>query len=375
MTLVAERLEALVIARAHTAAGKLALGELVAPLARFAPAELMVAAWRDRLAAVVAALRARGVIDDAHQVRDAGELARRIGATGGGGAARSWPELSDRVLPGIALGIAAGEAKLRARLDSRDAWAAAIVGRALGLWRDGPPPSLPAVCDALVWRELGLPGKPKRCPPELRALFVQRRLGSEAGPPERLVRVLAAREVDAPRPELRALRDALVRGWLAGRTPGSPALADAVAPADAGPRTPADAASPGPVHAAPPAPAHARSPEERGDAAEGRPEGREDAPVAFAEAVLRAAEAVVDGWFGDRKVFVSAVWDQLRRDPRWAGLGLAGFKAELVAAHRASALTLARADLVAAMDPALVAASEIAVDGASFHFVVKERAP
>jgi len=26
------------------------------------------------------------------------------------------------------------------------------------------------------------------------------------------------------------------------------------------------------------------------------------------------------------------------------------------------------------MDPALVAASEIAVDGASFHFVVKERA-
>ena len=67
--------------------------------------------------------------------------------------------------------------------------------------------------------------------------------------------------------------------------------------------------------------------------------------------------------------------DQLRRDPRWARLGLAGFKADLVAAHRAGELALARADLVAAMDPALVAASEIAVDGASFHFVVKERAP
>jgi hypothetical protein len=100
-----------------------------------------------------------------------------------------------------------------------------------------------------------------------------------------------------------------------------------------------------------------------------------DAPVPFAAAVLRAADAVVDGWFGDRKVFVSAVWDQLRRDPRWAERGLAGFKADLVAAHRAGELTLARADLVAAMDPALVAASEIAVDGASFHFVVKERAP
>jgi hypothetical protein len=336
MTLVAERLEALVIARAHTAPGRLALGDLVAPLARFAPAELTAAAWRDRLAEVVAALRAQGVIDADHRVGDPGELARRIGAAdGAGGAARSWAELSDRVLPALALGIAAGDAKLRARLDGRDAWAAAIVGRALGLWRDGSPPSLPAVCDALVWRELGLPGKPKRCPPELRALFVQRRLGSEAGPPERLVRVLAAREVDAPRPELRALRDALVRGWLAGRAPGSPVRPDAAPVAAA-------------VHA--------------------------DAPAAFAEAVLRAADAVVDGWFGDRKVFVSAVWDQLRRDPQWAGLGLAGFKADLVAAHRAGQLTLARADLVAAMDPALVAASEIAVDGASFHFLVKERA-
>jgi len=356
MTLVAERLEALVLARAHTAAGALALGDLVAPLARFAPAELTAAAWRDRLAEVVAALRAHGAIDGGHRASDAGELARRIGAHGAaGGAARSWPELSDRVLPGLALGIAAGDAKARARLDSRDAWAAAIVGRALGLWRDGPPPSLPAVCDALVWRELGLPGKPKRCPPELRALFVQRRLGSEAGPPERLVRVLAAREVDAPRPELRALRDALVRGWLAGKTPGAPGP-DAAAPA-------------APVHAgsdaaAPAAPVRAGSPDERADA-----------PESFAAAVLRAADAVVDGWFGDRKVFVSAVWDQLRRDPRWAGLGLAGFKADLVAAHRAGELALARADLVAAMDPALVAASEIAVDGASFHFVVKERAP
>ena len=328
MTLVAERLEALVVARAHTATAKLALGDLVKPLTRFAPAELTAGAWRDRLAEVVVALRAQGVLDADHRVRDPDELARRIGEVGG--AVRSWPELSDRVLPGLALGIAAGEAKLRARLDGRDAWAAAIVGRALGVWRDGPPPSLAAMCDALVWRELGLPGKPKRCPPELRALFVQRRLGSEAGPPERLVRVLAAREVDAPRPELRALRDALVRGWLAGRVPGEPAPA---APPPAAPAT------------------------------------------SFAEDALRAARAVTEGWFGDRKVFVSAVWDQLRRDPRWSGLAPADFKARLLAAHRAGELALARADLVAAMDPALVAASEIAADGARFHFLVVEPRP
>ena len=38
-------------------------------------------------------------------------------------------------------------------------------------------------------------------------------------------------------------------------------------------------------------------------------------------------------------------------------------------------LSLARADLVAAMDPALVEASEIAVDGASFHFIVHDLPP
>jgi hypothetical protein len=95
-------------------------------------------------------------------------------------------------------------------------------------------------------------------------------------------------------------------------------------------------------------------------------------PAAFAADVLRAAGAATAGWFGDRKIFVYAVWDQLRSDPRWSALTLPAFKAQLLAAHRAGELTLARADLVAAMDPALVAASEIAADGASFHFLVKE---
>jgi hypothetical protein len=332
MTLVASRLEALVVARAGTSGRPLSLGELVKPLARFAPAELTQAAWQDRLGDIVQRLCAQGVLDPEQRLREPEELARRIGRH----AARTWPELADRVLPGLALGIAGDDGKRGARLAGRDAWAAAIVGRALGLWRDGPPPSLAAVCDALAWRELGLPGKPKRCPPEIRAVFVQRQLGSDPGPPERLVRVLAAREVGAPRPELRALRDALVRGWLAGRTIGAPGPAQSEASAAPG--------APGPF----------------------------PAPPSFANEVLRAAGAVHDGRFGDRKVFVSALWHELRNDPRWSALTLDELKARLVAAHRAGELTLARADLVAAMDPELVAASEITADGASFHFLVKE---
>jgi hypothetical protein len=365
MTPGTERLEALVIARVHANAAKLALGELVKPLARFAPAELTAAAWRDRLAQVVDGLRARGVLDADHRLIDAGELARRIGDAG----ARSWAELSDRVLPALALGIAADDAKLRARLDGRDAWAAAIVGRALGLWLDGPPPSLAGLCDALIWREHELPGKPKRCPPELRAVYVQRQLGSEAGLPERGVRLLAAREVGAPRPELRALRDALVRGWLAGRVLGPAARPDAVRTAVRA----ASAAAPGDGHGPGPASEPRAQPQPSRDATPAiAAAGAADrgGSAAFADGVERAARATAEGWFGDRKVFVSAVWDQLRRDPGWAPLALDDFKARLVAAHRAGLLELARADLVAAMDPALVAASEITADGASFHFVV-----
>src|SRR5262245_50073279 len=64
-----DRLEALIIARAHShsAPAGWPLGELLAPLARFAPAELTAAAWREHLAAVVAALQAQGVLDAEHR--------------------------------------------------------------------------------------------------------------------------------------------------------------------------------------------------------------------------------------------------------------------------------------------------------------------
>ncbi|MEO7731801.1 MAG: hypothetical protein ABIY55_12565, partial [Kofleriaceae bacterium] len=109
-----------------------------------------------------------------------------------------------------------------------------------------------------------------------------------------------------------------------------------------------------------------------GDGPSSLSRGDDAAPSTFASDVARAAAAVRDGRFGERKVFVSAVWDELRHQARWAELALEDFKARLFAAHCAGELALARADLVAAMDPALVAASEISVSGASFHFVVQE---
>jgi hypothetical protein len=303
---VIERLETLVIARMITSARPIAADALAAQLQRFAPPTATESAWRDDVAAAHDRVRAAA---------SAKELARRIGKS----TARTWQVFADRVFPALALGIAPDDKKAHARLAGRDAWTAAIAGRTLGTWRDGPPPSIAELCDAFAWQKLGLAGKPKRCPPEIRAVFIARELAlgaaSSTWGAERLLRIYAAKEIGAPRTEPRAVCDALVRCWLAGKVIG----------------------------------AHD-----------------------FAGDVRAIASCARDGVFGDRKVFISAVWDELRRRPAWSALTLDDFKARLLGAHRTGDLVLARADLVGALDPGLVAASETSTDGASFHFIVRE---
>lgn len=377
--IAADRLDTLVIARLATSARPPGLADLAKALRRFSPRDLTDAGWRETIAAALAGLQARELVD-AERRAQPDELARRIGR---GGARPTWKQLVEGVLPGLALGIDAGDAKTRARLKGRDAWAAAITARALGAWRDGPPPSPSGLCDALVWQELGLAGPPKRCPPEVRAHFGRLRTGGEPGPAERLLRLYAARTVDAPRVELVALRDGLVRLWLAARELGARAEAAPAAPAARPPApattpapvptaaTPAPAPAAKPAHAAAPAAEPAHAPAAAAEPA--APPAAAPEPARSLIADVRAiADAAREGVFGDRKVFISAVWDALRAMPAWASLELDELKARLVAAHRSRELVLARADLVAAMDPALVAASEAITDGATFHFVVRE---
>ena len=311
--MIRDRLESLVIARIATSARPPSAQDIAKALYRFAPAHHTETAWRDEVGGVLASLQERRVLDDQRRLVDSDELARRIGKH----TARTWAQLVEKVFPALSLGVAADDTKTHARLSGRDAWTAAISARVLRLWSQGPPPSLSAACDAHAWRELGLPGKPKRCPPEVRAVFLQRALRSDAGPPDRLLRLFAAKHLEAPRPELRALRDTLVRNWLVGRELASPANG-------------------------------------------------------FAAEVRDVARAATNGVFGDRKVFISSVWDELRRHPAYAALTLDDFKARLLRAHRDGDVELARADLVAAMNPDLVAASETTTDGASFHFIVRE---
>lgn len=109
---------------------------------------------------------------------------------------------------------------------------------------------------------------------------------------------------------------------------------------------------------------------------------RREMPIGeFAQAVNAAADGIGDesevegearGRFGDRKVFIAAIWRDLQDDPRFASMSAEEFKRRLLEAHRQRLLTMARADLVAAMDHNEVIGSEIHDRGATFHFVVNE---
>jgi len=332
--LVTERLETLLLARLSVLKQPPTVEALASGLHRYAPATIDATGWADRLAMCLQGLEDCAVVDAEHRVCRVDELKRRTGAH----AIKRWQPWSDRILPGLALGVRADDARAHQRLSDRDAWAAAIVARAHGLWAKGPPPTLPRLCDALAWRSLGLPGTPKPCPAEVRAHFLRSYIEIDAMQPERMIRQLAAQRVGAPRADLKALYLALIRAWLTGHEP------------------------------------EARLAEE----GEADPAGHEPEPLVSArapsliDAVRSAARDARDGVFGDRKVFISSVWHALRAMPPWSQLDLDEFKARLVSAHHQRELELARADFVSAMDPALVAASETATDGTTFHFIVRE---
>jgi hypothetical protein len=87
---------------------------------------------------------------------------------------------------------------------------------------------------------------------------------------------------------------------------------------------------------------------------------------------LRVRETTTDPelrGFGDNKVFIGSVWQALASDPEIGDLGEREFKRRLVEAHRRGSLVLARADLVAAMDPEDVSASETVHQNSTYHFI------
>ncbi|HYO70155.1 MAG TPA: hypothetical protein VEU33_29170, partial [Archangium sp.] len=171
----------------------------------------------------------------------------------------------------------------------------------------------------------------------VQAVLLARALqASREAEPTQAMRQLAAKSVGAKRSDAESLRLAALRSWL---VPSS---------------EPSTAPSSRNVLATPPELAHF-------DAA-----AREDLQT-FAERVRQAAKSAASGRFGEDKIFISHVWRSLQGQLR--GLDEQSFKSRLIEANRARFLSLSRADLVEAMDPADVSASETRYLGATFHFI------
>lgn len=344
------RIELLVLARLSGGKKPPSPSEVAKGLARLVTPAASRSAWRERLGPVLRTLEDRGLIDRRRRLTERGKSALRDAL----GARRTptWREVRDQVLPALALG---GDPKTTggaARLQS------AVLTRLLGL--DGQA-TVTQVLDALVAAELGLPPG-KVTLGKIRAVVLAQRAGvANRGDAEAMAKQLAATSLRAPRSDAAQLRLALVRRWLADGAGSVPALAgDATARPPSEPATPPGATGEPPTETpAVSSPAASRAPGVALD---------DDAFAAMVNDAIRAIGS--DGRYGPHKVFVSAIWHQLAGDPRCVGMSVDELKRRLLDAHRNDLLSLARADLVGAMDRDAVSASEIRDRGASFHFVL-----
>lgn len=89
----------------------------------------------------------------------------------------------------------------------------------------------------------------------------------------------------------------------------------------------------------------------------------------FAVEVQHIAKASKSGKFGDHKVFINHVWQNMQQTSLTETLNLPKFKNLLTDANKQGLLTLSRADMVAAMNATDVAESEIQYLNATFHFI------
>lgn len=95
-----------------------------------------------------------------------------------------------------------------------------------------------------------------------------------------------------------------------------------------------------------------------------RPSRPPEDPVALVRRT--AVEMGSEGRFHS-KVYIAAIWDAVGDQ---LGMSLPEFKKWLLEQLRRGTILLARGDLIGAMNPDLVARSEIRDKGATFHFVM-----
>lgn len=255
----------------------------------------------------------------------------------------TWAAIRKRYLCALALGIDSfPEPASGARADDTDRLRAALLQRHHRLAFDKAP-TLNQVRDALAWRAIGVETASKFQANAVMEVLLNRMLGaSKPLPLKKVLEQLVAMASGAPTSHARTIEQAALRHLLSDNLP-------------VGLVTPQPRSTPVPTGNGAPEPGSNKS----------APLPNDDA--AFAACVIAAARATRTGRFGDNKVFISHVISRLRGDG--ASIDDQAFKARLVSAHQQGLLSLSRADLVEAMDPNDVDASEARYRSATFHFV------
>jgi hypothetical protein len=245
----------------------------------------------------------------------------------------TWAQVLSKYLAAHALGIPAPTGAAAKSFGADPGFKAAV----LRARHDLPVPEFPTLAqaqEALLWKLLGRETSHKFDLKSIKEFLLARALGEPEPPAEKeAFRRLIVRDLQPRNSKPAELRVAAVRRWLEESSAG-------------------------------PEP-HPTSPPAASNGAAAASLSLDD----FARRVVAAARSSRTGRFGDNKVFIAHAWQVLRDDPDFSGMDLDAFKRRLTEANQARHLDLSRADLVEAMDPDDVRASETSHFGAHYHFI------
>lgn len=357
-------LAGLVLARitADGGAGRAVIVRDLTPLVshKFSPAE-----WRTGAAEEIDRLEAMGLVASARgrYIATARGLEVAAAFLGGHVTTGAWVEVRDSLLVAKAIGIEGEPAAQLKSLLKPDGLRALIVQKAFGLPLKGKQ-SIPQLRAALAVVALerafgnklksslgaGLSGKMGRV---LAGQLAERAVNCSTD--GKLIAHLAAERAGSVQADDDALRLSLLRGLVTRALAESkirPEPSSAGQVAARPPAIPAAANDTRPLAAPPPQPKAVRP----------------DLPT-FAAEVRDAARTKAEGWPGNRKAFISHVWQTIRVGrPDWA-LTEVEFKCMLAEAHRVGSIQLANADLKDKKHIDELQASAIPYKNVVWHFV------
>ncbi|MCH9682887.1 MAG: hypothetical protein K0V04_15730 [Deltaproteobacteria bacterium] len=342
-----QRLRWLILARLATAKSRPPTPrKLEEDLYRLVQSRLARREWSSACETQLTDLLAKREIDERRRVTDRGHA--RLREALGVEELPTWAQIWRTLLPALTLDLPAESwqgvndgGRLRGRL-IRESHSLDIA----------ETPTTNQAVDAAVWKMLGFEDAGSLTLGKLRRAVLEReletRLRAKSIDADMAGQWLATAAADATTRHIDAVRRAMVDRWLFGE-PASPVETGIP---DASPKSPPS------EHPAAPLPSTATS--------------TPSAPLSldrWAHRINTLACATPDGRYGDERLFIAALWRAAQDGEPALNTSLLDFKARLLDANRAGYVRLHRADLVGAMDDALVRDSETRHLNATFHFI------